>query len=243
MLLSASLEAAFRAATETPDAPAGTRILSRLRAALDGAGLRSRVRPEDPEVECGLRLGRNAAVLVAVNHRAEAVTTRVRLGDLGFVPANAVDATSGKPLALERVPAAGAKGAPAAKGGAAAPALAVRLSLPARNGAVVVLYPQRLASVRVKAEAPTVARGETLRYRVQVLGADGRPARGTHALDATVADARGQVRARYGGPVATQDGAFTFAVPVAVNAALGAWRIHVREATTGAQANAAFGVR
>ena len=51
------------------------------------------------------------------------------------------------------------------------------------------------------------------------------------------------MRARYGGPVATQDGAFTFAVPVAVNAALGAWRIHVREATTGAQANAAFGVR
>jgi len=226
-LFASSLDEAYHQAAEAPDEAVCRALMELVRKGLDEAGLRSRVRCDDPEVEAGVRLARNMALLVLVNHRADAARTRLTLGDLGFTPAFAADAATGKAIPLK----------PLGK-----QAWALDVALPARVGQLVALWPARPAGVKVTAPA-AAKRGAEFSYRVEVLDAAGKPAKGRHALAVSVVDPEGRERSRYGGAAATTDGVWTLRARLAANAAPGTWRITAREGAAGKSAEAAFTVR
>lgn len=74
-----SLDQRYRDAVETPDLKARAQLMSQIREALIGTGITPHARADNEEVETNLLVGDGIELLVAVNHSATAVETKVQL--------------------------------------------------------------------------------------------------------------------------------------------------------------------
>jgi hypothetical protein len=215
VLFSQDLAAAYGRAIGLQDVLAVRALRRAIADALAEHGVRPPARASHPAVEVGLRLCDGAALLVAVNHADEPVETRVEL-DPGAAPtACAYDLATGEEVAVE-----------------AAAGRAVVLTLGARDGGVFALYPEPPYSLRLELPQASFRRGESLRYKVLLLGGAGQPARGSHIVRVAVADAAGDERPEHGGDRVAVHGALDVAEPFAANDPPGAWTLSVTDILT-----------
>ncbi len=180
------------------------------------------------QMEAGLRLGEDAALVIVVNHAPEENSATVRLQALPFQARWAVDMVTMRPTDLTPGDAPGS--------------CSFDVRLPGRNSQMVALLPERPEGVEVDVATPELQPGGELSYRVRVLGAAARPAAGQHLLEITVIGPDGREVTRLGGSTATVGGEMTRAVAVPVNAPAGEYTITVSVPQIGAQAKAGFTV-
>ena len=226
LLFSESLHEAYSVAVEEDD-PLMRSLLERaIRDFLFGAGIRSQARPVDVEFEAGLRLGKDCAALVLVNHGQETATSLIELFDLPFVPEVAFNMGT-----MEEIPLELSNGR-----------VSMEVEIDDLNGRVVGLYPDRIAGNRIELDKGAYKRGEDLSYTVVVENDSGAGARGHHVVDIDVIDPQGVVRGRYGGKHTTDDGVYTRSHPLAVNEQSGEWTISLYERYSRCKSEATFQV-
>jgi len=180
------------------------------------------------QMEAGLRLGQDAALVTVVNHDPEQNSATVRLQALPFQARWAVDMVTMEPVELARRDTPGS--------------CSFQARLPGRNAQMVALLPERPRGVTVDVAAPQVQRGGELSYRVRVVGDGARPAAGQHLLEITVIGPDGRELTRLGGSTATAGGEMTRSVSLPVNALAGEYTITVSAPQIGPQASVNFTV-
>jgi hypothetical protein len=216
----------YSSTVDRTDLEARRRIKATVAQLLRDRGLTPLATTSDPEVEIGVRLGRDYALAIAVNHTEQNRAVLAVLPSLPFRPGWAVDALRSNPL-----PILNPDGVPT-----------LELEVPAMDGRMVALYPEEPTGLDV-AITPGVRRDSDINYQVQVLTDSGRPARGRHVVHATVWDAKGRVRIRYGGERATLDGVLARSVPMAINEIPGQWTLEARDPLGRRVARRTFRVR
>ncbi|HUS81543.1 MAG TPA: MG2 domain-containing protein, partial [Armatimonadota bacterium] len=178
------------------------------------------------QMEVGLRLCTDAAIVIVVNHSPEGNSGTIRLSYVGFVPAWACDLATMQRVAIR-----------AYWNGCEIP-----VTLPGRHSIAIALLPERPVSVDVTVQQAELKPGGTLEYRVRVLDAEGRPAPGCHLLEIEVTGPDGKSVSRFGGSTATEAGVATRSIPVPVNALVGEYRITARAPEADAVARGRFTV-
>jgi len=226
ILFSSELDAAFAEAVKGEELKGRKRLRDLVRQLLFARGLRPRALADDPEVEIGCRLAKDTLVLTAVNHGRKEAETRVTLFAPPFAIGYLTD-SQGRDYKVERT-----------EGG---PRFALRL--PPRCGVLLFGYPARPARLRLELLTPVVERGGTLRYRVTAVAADGSTCKGQFVARVQVVDPSGAARERYAPGGVTTDGVRELAIPMAVNAPQGAWRIIVSDPFARRRRAARFRVR
>jgi len=214
------VEEGFRAAVEEGSVEDWAQWVQAWREAIVPARVPAQVQTFDPHLqsEAGLRLGKDWALLIVVNHDPEPQEVRVELLDLPFKVAWVCDLATMEPVDWTG-----------------------KLAVPGRWARLLALYPREPKTVEIAAPK-TVVPGRRLGYTVTVRDARKRRARGQHLVEITVTDPNGIERARYGGARVTTDGRLTVSVPLATNAARGTWRIRVVAPQIGATAEAEWEV-
>ena len=225
VLLDTELDEQFRQAVEDGETDEQRRLLARIKDLLFGHGVRPRVLADDPEFEIGLREAKDTIVLTAVNHGGTEAETSVTLFNPPFQIGHLIDAT-GTVHPIEAI----GEGA------------WFRLKLKPRCGLILFAYPARPAQIKLDVLTPAAKRGDTLRYRFTAVDADGAPCRGRFLIPCRVLDPSGTVRRRYARAVQTENGVHEAAVPVAINAPHGSWRIEWSDKPDGERHTATFRV-
>ena len=100
--------------------------------------------------------------------------------------------------------------------------------------------PYRVKEVRVDRAKKTFAQGEWIEYRARVEVDSGRP--GTHVLRVRVLGPDGKERRHYGKVLSAERGTASARIPLALNDAVGTWRIIARDVASGAETSATFRV-
>ena len=226
LLLPSELDAAFAEAVAADDAEPRRELRERVRALLLGRGLRPRALADQPDFEVGYREAKDTIVLTVVNHAARAAESAVTLFGPPFTVGSLTDA-AGRAVALEKV-----------EGGLRFP-----VRLPARSGVLLFGRPALAAKFQLVVLTPTVRRGGRLRYRVIAQTADGVLCEGHYVTELRATDPAGVSRPRYAPLGVTSEGVREVAVPVAVNAPGGTWRITLRDPLAGAERAGSFEVR
>jgi hypothetical protein len=108
------------------------------------------------------------------------------------------------------------------------------------GGELIALYPEPLARVAIAAQP--VARGQRVPLTIRVLGPSGKPIPGTQPLSVQVLTPKGEW-AEITGPHATDDGVWTATLNPALNDMPGAWRIRVKELSSGVTSEAVVTVK
>ncbi|MFW6437580.1 MAG: hypothetical protein ACOCZ7_01090, partial [Armatimonadota bacterium] len=180
------------------------------------------------QMEAGLRLGTDAALITIVNHHPEHNEATVRVNSLPFEPRWAVDMTT-----MERVPIDRGDGPGSCR---------FNVRLPGRNSQMVALLPEEPEGVEVDLPQTELHPGERLRYRVRLIGDGARSAAGQHLLQIAVTGPDGNEVTRLGGATATSDGQLIRSIELPVNALPGEYEITVSAPQIGGEARATFSV-
>jgi hypothetical protein len=216
LLFTQDLDAAYTRAVEEGEVAVRRGLETVLQDFLFGRGLRPAARPTNGEFEADVLVGQGCFLLVVVNHNGHDDRTRVEIYNPPVEPGVAYDLATMEEVPFERL------------GGT----LVLAVDLPERCGRVICFYPSRPVANRIELERDVVARGEELAYRVVVVDEAGEPAPGHHAVEITVRDAAGEIRARYGGARATSNGVYSRRSPVAQNEWPGRWTVEVYDRFT-----------
>jgi uncharacterized membrane protein len=226
ILFSDDVDKLFKESVETPSPPAREALLKTMHRLLAQAGAKAHAWSDNPEFETDVRVGQNSAMLVAINHAAERGRAKVEVGNLGFEPRYVCDLVTGETIPARR----------------STSGIVLDLELGDRSARLIGFYPEALIGHELEVASPSFQRGGRLKYVVRVKGERTTPAPGHHIVEVTVTDARGIVQPRYGGLLATTDGALVRDVPLAVNADKGQWRITVRDRYTKPNSGGVFDV-
>jgi hypothetical protein len=211
-LFSDDVDKAYKAAVETPKPSESDGLLKAMRDLLLAAGARSHAWSDNPEFETDVRVGRNSAMLTAINHAAEKGKAVIEVAELGFEPQYICDLVSGERISARRL---GQK-------------TVLDLELADRSARLIGLYPEAIVGYDLDLDSAAFSRGGRLKFTIRIRGEHTTPAPGQHIVEVTVSDPNGIVQPRYGGLLATTDGVLVRDVPLAVNSARGKWTVHVR---------------
>jgi hypothetical protein len=209
LFLDFDLDEVYSSAVERGDEKLMGYLEKMIRDFLFEEGLKPHVYSTNPEIEAGLWEGRNTILLVLINHSNQREGTSLTIYKPPFLPSYAYDVPN-----LEEIPFKVEEGD-----------VKLEVRLEEREGRIIAFYPERIFGSRVEVERMQVRRGEDLCYRVIVENQSGRPARGHHVIEVTVADPEGRTVARYGGRHSTTDGVYMKRVPLAENELEGIWTI------------------
>jgi hypothetical protein len=165
------------------------------------------------QMEAGLRLGEDTALITIVNHHPEENEATVRLNSLPFQPRWAVDMITMERVGINR--------------GEGPGSCTFQTRLPGRNSQMVALLPDAPERVAADVAYAEIAAGDELSFRVRVFGDGARPARGMHLLEIAVTGPDGREVSRLGGSTVTDAGTLIRSIPLPVNALPGEYEIAV----------------
>ncbi|MEA3403735.1 MAG: hypothetical protein U9R79_21040 [Armatimonadota bacterium] len=228
ILLDFDFEEAYREATEEDMFKRAAALRAAVRTLLSEATPLCVADDEHGQMEAGLRLGEDAALVTVVNHWPEENAAELRIRGLPFEPAWLCDVTTMEPVEFGTGPDAHSCDVP------------VRLA--GRHSQMLAVLPERPTELDVDVAEAELQPGEELRYRVRVLGAHSRPAAGQHLLEIAVTGPDGREVNRFGGSTATEAGVATRSIAVPTNALPGDYRMEVRAPQIPAEAVATVNI-
>jgi len=227
LCFSASLQTSYADAVESGKEGLFARYESAVAGLLNDLGVRPRWETTHGDLDAGLRLAEGVALVPVANLAADPREGLVVLHELPFLPAFAVNLTTG--ACVELIDVEGS--------------VAFETALDGYHGALVALFPDRPTGCALAVTHPELIPGRALAYEVSLVNELGQPATGRYQVDVTVTDPAGTAHPPLGGPLAVCNGYAHRAIKLPVNAAPGPWTVSALDPVLGLAARAAFTVK